>query len=68
MRALRWGLGGTFLVAIPWTVAAVAPGQQRYILHVLIFTATREDALALVVVVTSPLVRGPEPFGRRMGI
>jgi hypothetical protein len=68
VRVLRWGLGGTFLVAIPWMVAAVAPGQQRYILHVLIFTATHEDALALVVVVTSPLVRRPEPLGRRMGI
>ena len=26
-------------MAAPWIVAAVAPGQQRYILHVLIFTA-----------------------------
>jgi ABC-type branched-subunit amino acid transport system permease subunit len=26
-------------VAAPWLVAAVAPGQQRYIVHVLIFTA-----------------------------
>jgi ABC-type branched-subunit amino acid transport system permease subunit len=26
-------------VAAPWIVAAVAPGQQRYIVHVLIFTA-----------------------------
>jgi len=34
------------LVAVPWIVAAVAPGQQRYILHVLIFTALY-GALAL---------------------
>ena len=68
MRALRWTLGGTFLVAVPWIVGAVAPGQQRYILHVLIFTATYEDALALVLVVASLLVRRPEPFGRRIGI
>jgi len=68
VRALRWGLGGAFLVAVPWIVAAVAPSQQRYILHVLIFTATHEDALALVVVVASPLVRLPELFGRRIGI
>ncbi|MBM4441855.1 MAG: branched-chain amino acid ABC transporter permease [Candidatus Rokubacteria bacterium] len=26
-------------VAAPWIVAAIAPGQQRYIVHVLIFTA-----------------------------
>ena len=26
-------------VAAPWLVAAVAPGQQRYLVHVLIFTA-----------------------------
>ena len=46
MRALRWSLGGAVLVAAPWIVAAVAPGQQRYILHVLIFTALY-GALAL---------------------
>ena len=46
MRALRFCLGGAFLVAVPWIVAAVAPGQQRYILHVLIFTALY-GALAL---------------------
>jgi ABC-type branched-subunit amino acid transport system permease subunit len=33
-------------VAAPWIVAAVAPGQERYILHVLIFTALY-GALAL---------------------
>jgi ABC-type branched-subunit amino acid transport system permease subunit len=27
------------VVALPWVVAVVAPGQQRYIVHVLIFTA-----------------------------
>lgn len=32
------GLGG-LAVAAPWLVAAVAPGQQRYVVHVLIFTA-----------------------------
>jgi len=26
-------------VAAPWIVAAIAPGQQRYIVHVLVFTA-----------------------------
>lgn len=30
---------GVLAVAAPWLVAAVAPGQQRYIVHVLIFTA-----------------------------
>lgn len=30
---------GTVAVAAPWLVAKVAPGQQRYIVHVLIFTA-----------------------------
>jgi ABC-type branched-subunit amino acid transport system permease subunit len=39
VRALRWSVGGAALVAVPWIVGAVAPGQQRYILHVLIFTA-----------------------------
>jgi branched-chain amino acid transport system permease protein len=36
----RWiwvGVAGV-AVAAPWVVAAVAPGQQRYIVHVLIFT------------------------------
>ena len=39
MRALRWIIGGVVLVAVPWIVAVIAPGQQRYILHVLVFTA-----------------------------
>jgi ABC-type branched-subunit amino acid transport system permease subunit len=30
---------GILAVAAPWLVAAVAPGQQRYVVHVLIFTA-----------------------------
>jgi ABC-type branched-subunit amino acid transport system permease subunit len=46
MRALRWSLAGAGLLAVPWIVAAVAPGQQRYILHVLVFTALY-GALAL---------------------
>src|SRR5215470_20446189 len=46
MRATRWTLGGAGLVAAPWIVALLAPGQQRYILHILIFTALY-GALAL---------------------
>jgi ABC-type branched-subunit amino acid transport system permease subunit len=46
VRALGWTVGATVLVAAPWIVAAVAPGQERYILHVLIFT-TLYGALAL---------------------
>jgi ABC-type branched-subunit amino acid transport system permease subunit len=45
-RAVCWGLGSAALVAVPWVVAATLPGQQRYILHVLIFTALY-GALAL---------------------
>jgi branched-chain amino acid transport system permease protein len=30
--------GLAILVALPWLVAAVVPGQQRYVLHILIFT------------------------------
>jgi ABC-type branched-subunit amino acid transport system permease subunit len=30
---------GLALGAMPWIVATVAPGQQRYILHILVFTA-----------------------------
>jgi branched-chain amino acid transport system permease protein len=30
---------GMLAVGAPWGVAAVAPGQQRYVVHVLIFTA-----------------------------
>jgi ABC-type branched-subunit amino acid transport system permease subunit len=32
-------LGALVLVGVPWIVAAVAPGQQRYILHILVLTA-----------------------------
>ena len=46
MRTWRWALVAAALVAIPWIVALVAPGQQRYVLHVLIFTALY-GALAL---------------------
>ena len=38
----RRGIGGALValaVGAPWIVAVVAPGQQRYIVHVLIFTA-----------------------------
>jgi ABC-type branched-subunit amino acid transport system permease subunit len=39
VRGAGWlGLGG-LAVAAPWVVAAVAPGQQRYIVHVLVYTA-----------------------------
>jgi ABC-type branched-subunit amino acid transport system permease subunit len=37
-RAIGLALGA-LAVGAPWLVAAVAPGQQRYIVHVLIFTA-----------------------------
>ena len=33
-----WFVGGVALAAIPWLVGAAFPGQQRYILHVLVFT------------------------------
>jgi branched-chain amino acid transport system permease protein len=39
MRRAGWVVTGTVAVAAPWIVAAVAPGQQRYVVHVLIFTA-----------------------------
>lgn len=33
------GIAGlAILVALPWLVAAMVPGQQRYVLHILIFT------------------------------
>ncbi len=46
MRAARFTAGAAVLVAVPWIVAFVAPGTERYILHVLIFTALY-GALAL---------------------
>jgi len=39
MRSARRAFGALALVAVPWIVAAVVPGQERYVLHVLIFTA-----------------------------
>ncbi len=46
MRAARWVVLAAVLIAIPWIVATAVPGQQRYVLHVLIFTALY-GALAL---------------------
>ena len=39
MRRARWLALGSVLTMAPWIVAAVVPRQQRYVLHVLIFTA-----------------------------
>ena len=39
MRAVRRAGLGALLIAMPWLVGALFPGQQRYILHVLIFTS-----------------------------
>jgi ABC-type branched-subunit amino acid transport system permease subunit len=39
VRAVRRAGLGALLVAMPWLVGALFPGQQRYILHVLIFTS-----------------------------
>lgn len=39
MRRAAWLALGAACFAAPWLVAAVVPGQQRYVLHVLIFTA-----------------------------
>src|SRR6266581_2388424 len=40
MRGARaWAAGGVLVVAAPWIVAALVPGQQRYVLHILVFTA-----------------------------
>ncbi len=38
-RAGVWIALGAGLVAAPWIVGAAVPGQQRYILHILIFTS-----------------------------
>lgn len=43
---MRWTAGLLLLVAAPWIVTGLVPNQQRYILHVLIFTALY-GALAL---------------------
>ena len=39
MRRAGWLTLGAALVAAPWIIGAVVPRQQRYVLHVLIFTA-----------------------------
>ena len=39
MRRAGWLVLAALVVAAPWWVAAIVPRQQRYILHVLIFTA-----------------------------
>jgi len=45
-RASSWVIGVGVVVAMPWIVGVVAPGQQRYVLHILVFT-TLFAALAL---------------------
>src|SRR4029077_16625488 len=39
MRRAGWLALGVFVVTVPWLLSAAVPRQQRYILHVLIFTA-----------------------------
>src|SRR2546427_5896919 len=39
MRRAGWLALGLVVATAPWIVAAVVPRQQRYVLHVLIFTA-----------------------------
>jgi len=39
VRRVGWLVLGVAILAAPWLVAAVVPRQQRYVLHVLIFTA-----------------------------
>jgi ABC-type branched-subunit amino acid transport system permease subunit len=39
MRWAGWLVLGVVVVTVPWLVATVVPRQQRYVLHVLIFTA-----------------------------
>ena len=39
MRRAGWLALGLLVAAAPWLVAAAVPRQQRYVLHVLIFTA-----------------------------
>src|SRR5436190_12541523 len=46
MRRAGWLALGLVVATAPWIVAAVVPRQQRYVLHVLIFTALTA-ALAL---------------------
>jgi branched-chain amino acid transport system permease protein len=39
MRRAAWLVLGVVVVTVPWLVATAVPRQQRYVLHVLIFTA-----------------------------
>ena len=39
MRRAGWLVVGAVVVTVPWLVATAIPRQQRYVLHVLIFTA-----------------------------
>ena len=39
MRGVRWAVAALVLTAAPWIVGATVADQQRYILHVMIFTA-----------------------------
>jgi len=39
MRRAGWLVLGAVVVTVPWLVATAIPRQQRYVLHVLIFTA-----------------------------
>jgi ABC-type branched-subunit amino acid transport system permease subunit len=39
VRRVGWLVLGLAILAAPWLIAAVVPRQQRYVLHVLIFTA-----------------------------
>jgi ABC-type branched-subunit amino acid transport system permease subunit len=39
MRRTGWLVLGVVVVTVPWLVATAVPRQQRYVLHVLIFTA-----------------------------
>ena len=46
-RLSGWFAGGAVLAAMPWLVGTAFPGQQRYILHILVFTGLF-GALALL--------------------
>ena len=37
-RATAWLIGAGIAAAMPWVVAALVPHQQRYVLHILVFT------------------------------
>jgi branched-chain amino acid transport system permease protein len=37
-RRAGWLVAAAVLVAMPWIVAALVPGAQRYVLHIMIFT------------------------------